>query len=504
VTRARAVLLVAAVAAALAAALSAFARPGSDPPPDPQEAVLDGCGRDYIAQTERQIPTWVYVDDRYAVATGPPPGAQLLSGVVSSRYYPDLASHPTEEDLPPIHRSYDVNFDVLPDAPYRDLLGGDPAAHTGNYAGRSPSTARLHIEREQAALPRFAWPDPGDRVTLLGSWVWDCGHWTNGGERTEIHSYSALWVVRRPGGASVRSSSGEAEGDLAVSNDKTYAGVEADCAHRAKGVVLVFESCLLTESERQDVGGDHHFSLPLPPRPSKASRLRVRVLDAGSFGARAQVTTRFNRVLQVSVHVPSGTAPLLVAKRIVAGWTNAPRPEHLRVRFTRLLVRRAMDPGCSNGGSTCGSKETTHGEQITTPPGEWNVYVDAAGVWAMWGNGVLRARDGQVFHHGPVLDVYVPLGHPWRLFVFTRECDWGSLGNADGAAHAMSPCPRSTEVGTFDGDDRPGYIVKHFRSPEASLGFHRGRPSRRTIATCPTVNKLGCYELDYIVTRVGR
>jgi len=68
----------------------------------------------------------------------------------------------------------------------------------------------------------------------------------------------------------------------------------------------------------------------------------------------------------------------------------------------------------------------------------------------------------------------------------------------------MSPCPRSTEVGTFDGDDRPGYIVKHFRSPEASLGFHRGRPSRRTIATCPTVNKLGCYELDYIVTRVGR
>ena len=113
-TRARAVFLVAAVAAALAAALSAFARPGSDPPPDPQEAVLDGCGRDYIAQTERQIPTCVYVDDRYAVATGPPPGAQLLSGVVSSRYYPDLASHPTEEDLPPIHRSYDVNFDVLP------------------------------------------------------------------------------------------------------------------------------------------------------------------------------------------------------------------------------------------------------------------------------------------------------------------------------------------------------------------------------------------------------
>ena len=90
------------------------------------------------------------------------------------------------------------------------------------------------------------------------------------------------------------------------------------------------------------------------------------------------------------------------------------------------------------------------------------------------------------------------------MFVFTRECDWGSLGNADGATHAMAPCPRSAEVGTFDGDDRPGVIVKHFPSPEASLGSHRGRPSRRALTTCPAVNRLGCYELDYVVTRVGK
>jgi len=506
VTRARAVLLGAVLAACLAATVGSFAgaRPNV-PPPDPQEAVLDGCGRDYLAQTQRQIPTWVYVNDRYAPATGRPPEAALLSGVVSSRYFPDLASHPTEEDLPPVHRSYDFNFDVLPHAQYRGLLGGDPAAHTGNYAGHSPSTARIHVEREQAALPAFAWPDPGDRVTLIGSWVWDCGHWTNGGERTEIHSFSALWVVRRPGGASVRNANGEAEGDLSISNDKTYAGVEADCAHRAKGVVPVFQACLLSESERKDIAGNHHFILPLPRRPSKASRLRVRVLDAGSVGARAQITTRLvPRGLSVWVAVPSGTAPLLVAKRIVAGWTHAPRPEHLRVRFTRLLVRRAMDPGCPNGQTTCRSKETTHGEQLSSPPGEWNVYVDAAGVWRMWGSGLLRVRDGQVVRHGPTLDVYLPRGRPWRLFVFTRECDWGSLGNADGAAHAMTPCPRSGEVGTFDGDDRPGYVVKRFHSPEASLGFHRSRPSRRAITTCPPVNRLGCYELDYKITRVGR
>jgi hypothetical protein len=500
VTRARAVLLAAVAVAGLAAALGAFAERSPSAPPDPQDAVLDGCGRDYLRQTQRQIPTWVYVNDHDYPATGPTPPSQWLIGRVNSRYSPDLASHPTEEDLPPIHRAYDFNFNVLPDRAYRDLLGGDPAAHTGNYAGHNPSTARIHVEREQAALPRFAWPDRGDRVALLGSWVWDCGHWTNGGERTEIHSYRGLWVVRHPGGSAARSPSGEAEGDLVFSNDKTYAGIEADCAHRTKGSVPLFEGCLLAESGRQDVGGVYHFTLPLPHRPSKASRLRVRVLDAGSSGARAQVTTRLSGALQVTVRVPSGTAPLLVAKRVLAGWSGAPAPEHLRVRFTRLLVRRAMDPGCPNGRSTCGSKETTHGEQVSYRPGEWNVYLDADGIWTVWGSGLLQARDGQAFRSGPTLDVYVPRGRPWRLFAFARECDWGSLGNAGGPGHAMSPCPRSSEVGTFDGDDRAGAVVNRFPSPDASLGVHHARPTRM-LSTCPPVNRLGCWQLDYVVTR---
>jgi hypothetical protein len=497
------VLLGAALAAALAATLGALAGRGPDAPPDPQEAVLDGCGRDYIAQTQRQIPTWVYVGDRNYPASGPTPPPQRLEGIVSARYLPDLASHPTEEDLPPIHRSYDVNFDVRPDRAYTDLMGGSAAQHTGNYAGKEPSTARVHVEREQGAFPSFAWPDPGARVAIVGSWVWDCGHWLPGGERTELHSYRALWVDR---GTASTSPTGGVEGDLLLSNDKTFAGVEADCAHAAKGIVLVFQTCLGTESEWQDIRGTYTFRLRLPGRPAKGSRLRVRVLDAGSSAGAPRVRTKVRgRYLYATAVVTSAQArKLVVAKRVLAAWTRTASPEHLRVRFTRLLVRRAMDPGCPNGASTCGSKETTHGEQVSNPPGEWNVYVDAAGAWAMWGDGVLRARDGQVFHHGPTLDVYVPRGHPWRLFVFTRECDFGSLGNADGALNAMTPCSKTGEFGTFDGDDRPGYIVKHFRSPNASLGFHRGRPSRRALTTCPAVNKLGCYELDYIVTRAGR
>ena len=197
------------------------------------------------------------------------------------------------------------------------------------------------------------------------------------------------------------------------------------------------------------------------------------MVDAGSSAGapRARARLRGNAVdVSLDVHAVKGQR-LVIAQRVLARWTRGAPTEHLRVRFVRLLVRRAMDPGCSGGRNTCRSNETTHGEQSTTPPGEWNVYVDAAGVWKMWGNGLLRARDGQVFSGGPTFDLHLARGRPWRVFVFTRECDFGSLGNADGATHAMTPCPRSSEFGTFDGDDVPGSSVARFRSPAAALGL---------------------------------
>jgi hypothetical protein len=504
VRRGAAVLALALLSAGLAATLAATAREGALP--DPQvEARPDGCGRDYLAQTRRDIPTWVFVGDRNAPASGPPPPPRRLEGRVASRYYPELAVHPTPEDLPPVHRGYDFNFNVLPDSAYRGLLGGSAAQRTGNFAGHGEATGRVHVEREQRALPAFAWPEAGDRVALVGSWVWDCGHWTGGGERTEIHSYRALWVERNGGRVSPASPLGESEGDLFLSSDKTYAGVEADCAHRTKGAIAAFHACLLTEPAWQDLSGTYRFRLRVPPRPEPGSRLLVRVLDAGSSAGapRARAKANGNRVDVTLVVKATRGKRLVVAQRVLARWAGAPRPEHLRIRFQRLLVRRAMDPGCPGGRNTCGSKQTTHGEQISRPPGEWNVYVDAAGVWKRWGNGLLRARDGQVFRDGPEIDVHVAAGRPWRVFAFTRECDFGLLGNADGPTHAMTPCPRSKEFGTFDGDDAPGFAVARFASPAAALGGHRLRP-RRHGSTCPAVNRLGCYEIGFRVDRVAR
>jgi hypothetical protein len=497
VRRVAVVLALAALCAGVAATLAATARDRGSVDPE-TDARPDGCGRDYLAQTQRQIPTSVYVGDRNAPATGPAPPLRRLDGVVSSPFDRELAVHPTPEDLPTIHRSYDLNFNVLPDAPDRALLGGSATTKTGNFAGHGESTARVHVEREQGATPLFVWPEAGDRVSLVGSWIWDCGHWTGGGEKTEIHPFDVLWVDRREHWP-------QAEGDLFVSTDKTFAGVQADCAHQVKGVVAAFEACLVTHSSWQDVSGTYRFRLRVPPRPSPKSILQIRVVDAGSTPGAPPVIARSSGGgvdVTLAVHATPGKT-LVVAKRVLASWTGTAPADHVRVRFVRLLVRRAMDPGCSNGRPTCASKETTHGEQVSSGPGEWNVYVDAAGTWRMWGSGLLRARDGQVFRNGPTLDLRLAHGKPWRVFVFTRECDFGSLGNADGATHAMAPCPRSREFGTFDGDDVPGIAVAHFRSPAAALGLHVLRPQRHG-STCPAVNRLGCYEIAFRVERAGR
>jgi len=126
------------VAAIVAVAVAAAAFAGTRPDPTTQ-AQADGCGRNLAGLVTKEQPTWVYVNDAGAPATGPAPPSQWVRGVVSAD--PAwLGAHPADVDDPVSHDSFDFLVNVKVDAPYGFLLG------TGNFAADGEETGRLHTE----------------------------------------------------------------------------------------------------------------------------------------------------------------------------------------------------------------------------------------------------------------------------------------------------------------------------------------------------------------------
>jgi hypothetical protein len=161
-----------------------------------------------------------------------------------------------------------------------------------------------------------------------------------------------------------------------------------------------------------------------------------------------------------------------------------------------------MDPGCGQLRPRGCALESTRVGQTTLAPGEWNVYWDVGGIWGRWSPGLLRVRDGQRVRGRQTVDLYVGQRQPWRLYVFARECDFGSF-SANDPTRPVWPCPKSPETSAAAGDDEPGSAVRSFASPAASLGRHT-IDARLAESSCPTVNRRGCYSVVVDVRRVGK
>jgi hypothetical protein len=74
----------------------------------------------------------------------------------------------TGSDNPLNHDSYDHNFYVVPDLPYRRILSQRP---------EDPSQPNgLGIEWESDHFPEMFRPTTGDRTSVFGYWIHDCGH----------------------------------------------------------------------------------------------------------------------------------------------------------------------------------------------------------------------------------------------------------------------------------------------------------------------------------------
>jgi len=427
------------------------------------QAVADGCQRDTAKIYTGFAPNWVYVDDRDFPASGPPPAPRWTSGVVGGASGL-LASRVASSDDPITHHSYDMNVDVKVDSP-DDFL-------TGVSRDTTPEQGTLHLERESASLPMWAWPRPGDRVQALGSWVWDCDHFQGRGEKTEFHPFRALFVDRG------------ATASVYVSTDATPAGKEADCAHRTKGSEE-FKACAHAAADWLSVNGVYSFRL---------GGGRWRVVDRGSVNSPAVAVSA--GVVRFAVDGPPGER-VVVAKQFVR--RAQPSSVKLRLHFDKLLVRRAMDPSCPPDEPGCPYRnESTLLGQIATAPGEWQLTWSVDGTWGRW-PGTLAARDGSTFRGRQSVEFAVERGRPWTLVVLARECDFGALPGWDGPGHPTQPCPQSNEVGNSRGDDYPGAITVAQRG--LGLGRHVVNASTAG-STCPPSNVHGCYQLTYTVTRV--
>jgi uncharacterized repeat protein (TIGR01451 family) len=523
----------------------------ADNPPAPQptgdrpQSLADGCQRDPAALIAGATPEWAYVYN--TPADQPPPAPLWASGTANSFNPRFQAVHTSGADFAFGHDAYDFNLDLLLDPQYQFLISGHPASGsdpaTGGYAGNGEETQRLHTEWEDLTVPQFAWPEPGDRVTEKGSWIWDCGHWgtptnifspdydlphegqpcpsffagdpsqcTISGERTEFHPYRAIFDERVQ---SPNSPYNENETELFVSTDQTRAGKTINCAHRfppPPSPVLPnptnyppeFQACIETEPNWQDVTGDYSYLVPAPAKPTPDARLAFRAVDKGSVNAPPPTLTQEGDAVRVTFHLDSAQNQRVVfAYQVFAGWDTVPAasvPTHLRVTFDHLDIHRAMDPGCSRNQPVPGCEnQSTRQNQATSAPGDWNLNWDVNGIWGRWPPVELLVHDGDQLPGTQSVDLYVPPGKGWRLFVHGRECDINGVN----PARPMADCPTNQELA--DDNDVPGMVLDTYPSAAASLGTHTSDAQTHQsdpTSTCPDTNTHGCYGLTYTVAQI--
>ncbi|MEA2157703.1 MAG: hypothetical protein QOD66_83 [Solirubrobacteraceae bacterium] len=484
-------IVAAAAAAGLVLPVNALA--GPDPVSQP---ITDGCQRSPAGLLSYTSPEWVFVGGK----SSPADATRIVEGGAT-------LVHTADEDLPQGHFSYDLDWDVVPDPLYGDLLAGNPGANNGqgngNYA-HDADQGKLHVEWESGIVPTFVWPNEGDRVKLWGQWIWDCGHWGQGfvtdpsnpqasligtgdyvlpgqlegappgalrGEQTELHPMQAI-VVNRSN--PYRPTAPENETDFYVSNDGTHALGEERCAKQLTPLPALasygpdFSACVNSGlNELQDIRRSYDFFVPAPPKPSPNAQLRYREtpMVTGS-GATEQVTPVSNGLM---VHVdfaqvPAGnTAARAFGASYFVGWEGHTfhGPTHLQFTLKSVKVNHSLDPNPDRP------------TQTGPPPGEYNLYLNLNGYWNFiggrgltntsddsWAPALGAVSDGQVVPVNRTVDFFVQSGKPVRIDVSGRECD----------LPRMDPCLVNGEVS--DGNDHPGQAIVSFHSADESLGDH--------------------------------
>ncbi|WP_308874926.1 hypothetical protein [Thiothrix subterranea] len=89
----------------------------------------------------------------------------------------------TDFPFKPWHLYYDWNFHVKADPQYTYLLSA---------TNIQDKNGDFECEWDTSVLPQWAWPQTGNRICIIGRWIYDCGHPTANGHKTEIHPPKAI------------------------------------------------------------------------------------------------------------------------------------------------------------------------------------------------------------------------------------------------------------------------------------------------------------------------
>ena len=366
-------------------------------------------------------PHWIPVNFNGTPETDP----MLFSGVVT------VVHGDTSGDFPSDHTRSDVVADIRLDEDQRFR------AASGNPPGV------IALEWDGDGYPEFAWPGDGDRIVVLGRWVWDCGHMgevpghcsgstekactrdsdcrppfcetcpstgtcqdAHFNYQSEIHPPQATAVFRAGRGAVV-SADPKAPAVMATRTDIWVSGNGGGAADRCLQTHLpnpinkLSQECYpLAKPLARLNSTDFAFDIPLPPRPA-AGQLSYRVVEREAHGgapAGVEVTPHADAeppYLSVRVKMTEATAnglPTGYAGTIYAGWVdNAEAFVHMRLTITGMVVHNplqrrtpASPRTCERSGLPCQTSDDCSAGERCFGVGTvktWHVQANVNGEW---------------------------------------------------------------------------------------------------------------------------
>lgn len=417
----------------------------------------------------------------------------------------NMPSFMRHSEYPGDHYAHDFNIMLVPDEPYRWILG---TANYYNIEDDEPNReyGRLEIENEMLngggisygsgviGMPLFVLPTPGDRIYAVGHWVLDAGH-PDKGDRTECHPPRLLVTVRkRPtvmpispdmpdcmtyanqvdvyltphfGGAGrMFYSLGNVLGPGGRVQD-----VQADTTDYYSGDI--FSSTGLSTEPFASNGGynrlpeeqsindmDYDFDVPLPAPPAGATAPQVQVIHQQNHSTSVvEQITYTNPVgglpTVAHVHIPAlGGDNGIYSATYKFGWDKFKAPaKHFQIRLENMLIKDNSD-------------------DLPFAEGEWYMWADVAGHWInltqVDSDAFLNTSDDDVIglsQTGP-FDVYVNPGDPLyaAAFGYEQDCLDSLFGTGFGwdsfdAALSLAACALDLDE-PLDNDDLAGAIFK--------------------------------------------